>query len=46
MNQSAKGDMSSFDALINWLESIENFIASSAVLVYIQIKLLHPQWLR
>ena len=26
MNQSAKGEISNFDALVKWLESIENFI--------------------
>ena len=31
VNQSAKGDMSSFDALVNWLESIENFIGRLSV---------------
>ena len=26
MNQFAKGEISNFDALVDWLESIENFI--------------------
>ena len=31
MNQSAKGEISNFDALVNWLESIENFIGRLSV---------------
>jgi len=31
VNQSAKGEISNFDALINWLESIENFISRLSV---------------
>jgi len=31
VNQSAKGEISNFDALVNWLESIENFIGRLSV---------------
>jgi len=31
VNQSAKSEISSFDALVNWLESIENFIGRLSV---------------
>ena len=31
MNQSTKGEISSFDALVNWLQSIENFISRLGV---------------
>ena len=31
MNQSAKGEIYNFDALVNWLESIENFIGRLSV---------------
>ena len=31
MNQSAKGEISNFDVLVNWLESIENFIGRLSV---------------
>ena len=31
MNQSAKGEISNFDALVNWLESIESFIGRLSV---------------
>jgi hypothetical protein len=31
VNQSAKGEISKFDALVNWLESIENFIGRLSV---------------
>ena len=31
MNQSAKGEISNFDALVNWLEMTENFIGRLGV---------------
>jgi len=31
VNQSVKGEISNFDTLVNWLESIENFIGRLSV---------------
>ena len=31
MNQSVKGEISNFDTLVNWLESIESFIGRLSV---------------
>ena len=31
MHQSAKGEISNFDALVTWLESIENFIGRLSI---------------
>ena len=31
INQSAKGEISNFDALVDWLESIENFITRLSI---------------
>jgi hypothetical protein len=31
VNQSAKGEISNFDALVDWLESIENFIGRLSI---------------